>query len=73
MAFGIITIQKIIHIKRAKQIRIKTGNRLKTYLNNIMKAIILARVLTEEQKEAGNFLPAQIERIKNYCKVRILK
>jgi len=35
-----------------------------------MKAIILARVSTEEQKEAGNFLPAQIERLKNYCKAK---
>ncbi|MGB4254061.1 MAG: recombinase family protein [Minisyncoccales bacterium] len=33
-----------------------------------MKSIILARVSTEEQKEAGNSLPAQIERLKNYCK-----
>ncbi len=33
-----------------------------------MKAIILARVSTEEQKEAGNSLPAQIARIENYCK-----
>lgn len=33
-----------------------------------MKAIILARVSTEEQKEAGNSLPAQIERLKHYCK-----
>ena len=33
-----------------------------------MKAIILARVSTEEQKEAGNSLPAQIERLKNYCR-----
>ena len=33
-----------------------------------MKAIILARVSTEEQREAGNSLPAQIERMKNYCK-----
>jgi len=33
-----------------------------------MKAIILARVSTEEQKEAGNSLPAQIERLKNYWK-----
>lgn len=33
-----------------------------------MKAIILARVSTEEQKEAGNSLPAQLDRIKNYCK-----
>ncbi len=32
-----------------------------------MKAIILARVSTEEQKEAGNSLPAQIERLNNYC------
>ena len=32
-----------------------------------MKAIILARVSTEEQKEAGNSLPAQIERLENYC------
>ena len=35
-----------------------------------MKAIILARVSTEEQKEAGNSLPAQIERLKTYCKNR---
>ena len=33
-----------------------------------MKAIILARVSTEEQKEAGNSLPAQIERLKKYCR-----
>jgi len=33
-----------------------------------MKAIILARVSTEEQKEAGNSLPAQIERLETYCK-----
>ena len=33
-----------------------------------MKAIILARVSTEEQKDAGNSLPAQIERLKSYCK-----
>ena len=33
-----------------------------------MKAIILARVSTEEQKDAGNSLPAQIERLKAYCK-----
>ena len=32
-----------------------------------MKAIIVARVSTEEQKEAGNSLPAQIRRLKNYC------
>lgn len=35
-----------------------------------MKAIILARVSTEEQKEAGNSLPAQIERLKSYCKAK---
>jgi len=33
-----------------------------------MKAIILARVSTEEQREAGNSLLAQVERLKNYCK-----
>lgn len=33
-----------------------------------MKAIILARVSTEEQKEAGNSLPAQIFRLQEYCK-----
>jgi site-specific DNA recombinase len=32
-----------------------------------MKAIILARVSTEEQKEAGNSLPAQIGRLERYC------
>jgi site-specific DNA recombinase len=32
-----------------------------------MKAIILARVSTEEQKEAGNSLPAQLERMRSYC------
>jgi len=32
-----------------------------------MKAIIIARVSTEEQKEAGNSLPAQIARLKDYC------
>ncbi len=32
-----------------------------------MKAIILARVSTEEQKEAGNSLPAQTTRLENYC------
>jgi len=31
-----------------------------------MKAIILARVSTEEQKEAGNSLPAQQERLRRY-------
>jgi len=32
-----------------------------------MKSIIIARVSTEEQKEAGNSLPAQIARLKKYC------
>ncbi len=31
-----------------------------------MKAVLLARVSTEEQKEAGNSLPAQVFRLKNY-------
>ena len=31
------------------------------------KAVILARVSTEEQKEAGNSLPAQIARLERYC------
>lgn len=33
-----------------------------------MKAVILARVSTEEQKDAGNSLPAQISRMESYCK-----
>jgi hypothetical protein len=33
-----------------------------------MKAVILARVSTEEQKEAGSSLPAQIDRLESYCK-----
>ena len=32
-----------------------------------MKAINVARVSTEEQREAGNSLPAQTERIQRYC------
>jgi DNA invertase Pin-like site-specific DNA recombinase len=32
-----------------------------------MKAIIIARVSTEEQKEAGLSLPAQVTRLENYC------
>ncbi len=32
-----------------------------------MKAVIIARVSTEEQKEAGNSLPAQTARLKKYC------
>ena len=31
-----------------------------------MKAIILARVSTDEQKEAGNSLPSQIARLEKY-------
>ena len=33
---------------------------------NTMKAVIIARVSTEEQKEAGNSLPAQIARLDSY-------
>lgn len=33
-----------------------------------MKAIIIARVSTEEQREAGNSLPAQVSRLENYCR-----
>lgn len=32
-----------------------------------MKAILIARVSTEEQKEAGNSLPAQVARLESYC------
>lgn len=32
-----------------------------------MKAVIIARVSTEEQKDAGNSLPAQVTRLQNYC------
>lgn len=32
-----------------------------------MRALSVSRVSTEEQKEAGNSLPAQIRRIKKYC------
>lgn len=38
-----------------------------------MKAIIIARVSTEEQKEAGNSLPAQMTRLKNYCQRKNLQ
>ena len=38
-----------------------------------MKAIIIARVSTEEQKEAGNSLPAQKNRLKNHCQRKNLK
>lgn len=33
-----------------------------------MKAVIIARVSTEEQRESGNSLPAQIHRLETYCK-----
>lgn len=33
-----------------------------------MKAVNVSRVSTQEQKEAGNSLPAQFERIDSYCK-----
>jgi len=32
-----------------------------------MKAVIIARVSTEEQKDAGNSLPAQLARLESYC------
>lgn len=32
-----------------------------------MKAILIARVSTEEQREAGNSLPAQMARLESYC------
>lgn len=32
-----------------------------------MKAILIARVSTEEQKEAGNSLPSQVARLEKYC------
>ncbi len=32
-----------------------------------MKAILIARVSTEEQRDAGNSLPAQIVRLERYC------
>ncbi len=35
-----------------------------------MKAILIARVSTEEQKEAGNSLPAQVARLEKYCQVK---
>ena len=33
-----------------------------------MKAILIARVSTQEQQEAGNSLPAQISRLEQYCR-----
>lgn len=35
-----------------------------------MKSIIIARVSTEEQKDAGNSLPAQTVRLRNYCQTK---
>ena len=32
-----------------------------------MRAVTYSRVSTEEQKDAGNSLPAQITRLKSYC------
>jgi len=36
-------------------------------LSNSMNAFLLARVSTEEQKEAGNSLPSQLTRLTKYC------
>ncbi|MFZ5953656.1 MAG: recombinase family protein [Candidatus Dependentiae bacterium] len=38
-----------------------------------MKSILIARVSTEEQKEAGNSLPAQIARLEKYCQSKHFK
>lgn len=38
-----------------------------------MKAILLARVSTEEQKDAGNSLPAQVDRMERYCERKNLE
>src|SRR4029077_3672837 len=35
-----------------------------------MKAILIARVSTEEQREAGNSLPAQVARLERYCQIK---
>lgn len=32
-----------------------------------MKAVLIARVSTKEQKEAGNSLPAQVAMLEKYC------
>lgn len=40
---------------------------------NNMNAILIARVSTEEQKEAGNSLPAQVARLEKYCQLKNLK
>ncbi len=46
---------------------VRIGSRLRLCFDT-MKAVILARVSTEEQKDAGNSLPAQIARLEAYCK-----
>jgi len=38
-----------------------------------MKAIILARVSTEEQEQVGNSIPAQLARLQNYCERKDFK
>ena len=38
-----------------------------------MKAILIARVSTEEQKDAGNSLQAQIARLERYCQNKNLE
>jgi DNA invertase Pin-like site-specific DNA recombinase len=38
-----------------------------------MKAILIARVSTEEQKEADNSLPAQIYRLEQYCQSSLIR
>ena len=35
-----------------------------------MKAILIARVSTEEQRDAGNSLPAQVARLEHYCQTK---
>jgi hypothetical protein len=34
-----------------------------------MKAILIVRVRTEEQREAGNSLPTQIAQLEKYCQI----
>lgn len=38
-----------------------------------MKAILIARVSTEDQKEMGNSLPSQVIRLENYCRNKNLE
>jgi len=38
-----------------------------------MKAILIARVSTEDQKEMGNSLPSQTVRLENYCRNKNLE